>query len=77
MVPMQPPQQPHVPQMEPGSLMILSTLSPDGNKIFKVFMATSNKHYIPIDLSPDIVQSLTTSLGTEQEISLDLPVITK
>lgn len=64
-----------LPQMEPGSLMIMSSIAPSGGRIFKVYMVTENKESIPLDLSPDIVQSLTTSLGSAEEVTLDLPVI--
>lgn len=64
-------------QMEPGSLMILSNTTPTGEKYFQVYMVTPDKKRVPIDLSPDVVSSLTTSLGSAEEVSLDLPVDNK
>lgn len=61
--------------VEPGSLMILSSQAPDGQQIFKVFMVTPGQTKVPVNLSPDVVESLTTSLGTAEAITLDLPVI--
>lgn len=66
-----------LPQMEPGSLMIFSSTNPSGGNVFKVYMVTPNKENIPVDLAPDIVQSLTTTLGSAEEVVLDLPVISK
>ncbi|GLV40496.1 B double prime 1 [Carabus blaptoides fortunei] len=61
--------------VEPGSLMILSSLAADGQQVFKVFMVTPGQTKVPVNLSPDVVESLTTSLGTAETITLDLPVI--
>lgn len=61
--------------VEPGSLMILSSVGPDGRPIYKVFMVTPNQNKLPVNLSQDVVQSLANSLGQSETVSLDLPVV--
>lgn len=64
--------------MEPGSLMIMSNLNSNGETEYKVYMVTPDNEKIPIDLSPDIIQSLTAleeqeekEDAEEEEISID------
>lgn len=60
--------------VEPGSLMILSSVGPDGRAVYKVFMVTPNRNKLPVNLSQDVVQSLANSLGPAESVTLDLPV---
>lgn len=63
--------------VEPGSLMILQSEGDDGKPVYKVFMVTPDQQKVEVNLAPDVIRSLTSSLGSDEVVTLDLPVVNK
>lgn len=51
------------PQIEPGSVVIFTSVGPNGEPVYNVYMVTPGQDKTPLNLNSEIISNLTKSLG--------------